>query len=386
MQPNTMIYFDYAATTPISDEVLQAMLPYLQKQYGNPSGTYQLAREAKAGVEQARRQVAQGIGATSREIFFTSGGTESNNWAIQMGAKIAKQTKKNHFITSSIEHHAVLRPMEELERQGFEVTYLPVNSQGFVDCQQLEQAIRGDTVMVSIMAVNNEVGTIQNIPKIGEICNRHNLLFHCDGVQAVGKIPVLVKDWNLDFFSMSGHKLNAPKGVGALYIKNSNLAHSLLFGGEQERGLRAGTENVASIVGFGKGLEWSTSTLLERNHKIKELSQALKSGLLEIPRVVLNGSWDNRIAGNVNVSIEGVEGEMLLLLLDQEGIAVSSGSACSSGSLNPSHVLLAMGQSSDLAKGSLRLTLGYENTMEEVQKVLFSVRKSVEQLRGYQSN
>ena len=376
------IYMDNAATTPVSQEVLDFMLPYFTKVYGNASSIHQTGRDAAKAIAEARRQVAAAIGARQEEIYFTAGGSESDNWAIK-GTAFSRKSKGNHIITSSIEHHAVLHTCEWLQKQGFEVTYLPVDSEGLVSPADVEKAITDKTVLITIMAANNEIGTVEPIEEIGKIAKAHNIPFHTDAVQAIGAIPVNVNDWQVDMLSLSGHKFHGPKGVGALYVRKGTRLDTLLQGGAQERGLRAGTENLAGIVGLGKAITLAVTNLEAKSQKLASLRDRLIDGILSaIPNVRLNGPRTNRLPGNVNVSVEYIEGESLLLRLDLAGIAASSGSACTSGSLDPSHVLLAIGLPHEIAHGSLRLSLSQDNTIADVDEVLKVLPGIVENLRA----
>ncbi len=376
------IYMDNAATTPVSQEVLDFMLPYFTKVYGNASSIHQTGRDAAKAIAEARRQVAAAIGARQEEIYFTAGGSESDNWAIK-GTAFSRKSKGNHIITSSIEHHAVLHTCEWLQKQGFEVTYLPVDSEGLVSPADVEKAITNKTVLITIMAANNEIGTVEPIEEIGKIAKAHNIPFHTDAVQAIGAIPVNVNDWQVDMLSLSGHKFHGPKGVGALYVRKGTRLDTLLQGGAQERGLRAGTENLAGIVGLGKAITLAVANLEAKSQKLASLRDRLIDGILSaIPNVRLNGPRENRLPGNVNVSVEYIEGESLLLRLDLAGIAASSGSACTSGSLDPSHVLLAIGLPHEIAHGSLRLSLSQDNTIADVDEVLKVLPGIVENLRA----
>ena len=375
------IYMDNAATTPVSQEVLNFMLPYFTQVYGNASSIHQTGREAAKAIAEARRQVAAAIGAKPEEIYFTAGGSESDNWAIK-GTAFARKAKGNHIITSSIEHHAVLHTCEWLEKQGFEVTYLPVDGDGFVSPADVEKAITDKTILITIMAANNEIGTVEPIAEIGRIARAHNIPFHTDAVQAIGAIPVNVAEWQADMLSLSGHKFHGPKGVGALYVRKGTRLDSFLQGGAQERGQRAGTENLAGIVGLGKAITLAVENLEEKSRKLAVLRDRLIDGILKsIPDVRLNGPRQNRLPGNVNVSVRYIEGESLLLRLDLGGIAASSGSACTSGSLDPSHVLLAIGLPHEIAHGSLRLSLSQDNTQADVDEVLKVLPGIVENLR-----
>lgn len=375
------IYMDNAATTPVKKEVLDEMLPYFSEKYGNPSSVYSLASTSKVAVEKAREQIANAIGANKKEIFFTAGGSESDNWAIK-GAAYSNRKKGNHIITSKIEHHAVLHTCEYLEKQGFEVTYLDVDEDGIVNMEQLKNSIKDTTILITIMFANNEIGTIQPIKEIGEIAKENNILFHTDAVQAIGNIRFDVKDLNVDLLSMSAHKFNGPKGVGALYMKQGIRIDSLIAGGGQERNRRAGTENVPGIVGMGKAIELAYENLEEHNERLT----ALRDSLIEkiennIEHIRLNGHRTQRLPGNVNFSFEFIEGESLLLSLDMVGVAASSGSACTSGALDPSHVLMAIGLSHEIAHGSLRLSLSEFNTEEEIDYVVKNLITIVDRLR-----
>lgn len=378
---NKIIYMDNAATTKVHPDVLKEMLPYLKENYGNPSSIYSLGQESRKAIEIARDKVAKALGANSKEIFFTSGGSESDNWAIK-GIAFANQDKGKHIITTSIEHHAVLHTCEYLKKYGFEITYLPVNSNGIINIDDLKKAFRKDTILVSVMYANNEIGTIQPIEEIGKITKEKGIYFHTDAVQAVGNIPIDVNKLEIDLLSISGHKFNAPKGVGALYIRKGTKILNMIHGGGQERNMRAGTENVTSIVGMGKAIELATKDIEKKNKYIKELREYLIDNLLKnIPDTVLNGDRENRLAGNVNVCFKYIEGESILLMLDNMGVCASSGSACTSGSLEPSHVLLALGLPHEIAHGSLRLTLSKENTKEEIDYVLNILPDIVKRLR-----
>lgn len=376
------IYLDNAATTAVAPEVLEAMLPYFTEVYGNPSSIHATGRTAHKAVDQARRQVAAAIGAQPQEIYFTAGGSESDNWAIK-GTALAQQRKGNHIITSAIEHHAVLHTCAWLEKHGFEVTYLPVDEFGRVNPEDVEKAITDKTILISIMTANNEIGTIQPIREIGAIARAHKILFHTDAVQAVGAIPVNVDEMNVDMLSMSGHKFHGPKGIGALYIRKGVRIDTLIHGGAQERGLRAGTENLPGIVGIGRAIELATANLAENARRITALRDKLMDGILErIPDARINGHRTQRLPNNCNVSIRYIEGEAMLLRLDLAGIAASSGSACTSGSLDPSHVLLAIGLPHEIAHGSLRLTLGADTTEKDIDAVLDTLPGIVSDLRA----
>jgi len=374
------IYLDHAATTPIRAEVLEAMMPYLTEQFGNASTVYSWGREARKALDQARQTVADVIGADFNEIIFTSGGSEADNLAIK-GAAWEYSHKGKHIITSCIEHPAVLNTMKRLEQEGFEVTYLPVSPEGIVSVEAFQNALRNDTILVSIMHANNEIGTIQPIAEIGKIAHERGILVHTDAVQSVGLLDVNVKELNVDMLSMSAHKLYGPKGVGALYVRKGVRLVPLIHGGGQERRRRAGTENVAGIVGFAKALALAEAEKADVVPKIQKLRDRLLDGILQIPHVRLNGSRTNRLPNNVNVCFEFIEGESLLLNLDMKGIAASSGSACTSGSLDPSHVLLALGLPHEIAHGSLRLSLGKDNTEAEIDYVLECLPPIVDRLR-----
>lgn len=364
------IYLDNAATTAVSQEVLGKMLPYFTQHFGNASSVYDTGRDARKALEEARRAVADSLHAKPSEIYFTAGGSESDNWAIK-GAAYAHQGKGKHIITTQIEHHAVLHTCEYLEKQGFEVTYLPVDEYGLVTAAQVEKALRPDTILISIMAANNEIGTVMPIAEIGKMARERKVLFHTDAVQAIGAMEVDVEEWHVDMLSLSAHKFHGPKGVGALYIKNGVRLDNFVHGGAQERGRRAGTENVAGIVGLGEAIRLATLDLPAHVQKVSALRDALIKGILEhIPEVRLNGHPAKRLPGNVNVSIRYIEGEAMLLRLDMAGIAASSGSACTSGSLDPSHVLLAIGLPHEIAHGSLRFSLSGGTTREEVDEVI----------------
>lgn len=377
------IYMDNAATTALSEEALSAMLPYFRQHYGNASSIHATGRDARKAIETARRQVAAAIGATPQEIYFTAGGTESDNWAIKGAAAYLKaKGRGNHIITSAVEHHAVLHSCQYLEKNGFAVTYLPVDEYGFVKPSDVEAAITDDTILITIMAANNEIGTLEPVAEIGAIAKAHKVLFHTDAVQALGAVPVDVNAWNVDLLSLAAHKFHGPKGVGALYIRKGVRIDPLIHGGAQERNQRAGTENLPAIVGMGAAAEEAVASMAENAARMTLLRDRLIDGILkEIPEVRLNGPRENRLPNNVNVSVKYVEGEALLLRLDLMGIAASSGSACTSGSLDPSHVLLAIGLPHEIAHGSLRLTLGADSTKEEVDEVLRVLPGVVKTLR-----
>ena len=376
------IYMDNAATTRVTEPVFEAMRPYFCEIFGNPSSVHAFGREARKAVEQARRQVAAALGAQAGEIYFTGSGTEADNWALR-GAAYAQKARGRHIITTQIEHHAVLHAAEQLEKEGFEVTYLPVDGDGVVSLEALEKALRPDTTLVSIMAANNEIGAIQPIREAAKLARAHGALFHTDAVQAIGCVPIDVKADGIDLLSLSGHKFHAPKGVGALYIRSGVKLQRLIYGGAQEKTQRGGTENVASIVGMGKAIELAMESMESRNAYVSGLRDRLIEGILRrIPETRLNGHRTRRLSGNVNVSIRYIEGEALLLSLDMKGIAGSSGSACTSGSLDPSHVLLAIGLPHEIAHGSLRLSLSEENTTEEVDYTIDALVEIVERLRA----
>ena len=376
------IYMDNAATTRVTAPVLEAMLPYLTDVYGNPSSVPGFGRDAKKALENARRQVAAVLKCEPGEIYFTGCGTESDNWAIR-GAAYAKKAKGNHIITSAVEHHAVLHTCQQLEREGFEVTYLPVDEFGRVSAEDVEKAIRPETVLITIMAANNEIGTIMPIEAIAQVAKAHKILFHTDAVQAIGSIHFDVKAMGIDMLSLSGHKFHAPKGVGVLYIRKGVHIQRLIQGGAQEKTQRAGTENMASIVGLGAAIEIAEAQVESHVEYLTKLRDHMIERILkEIPYSRLNGHATERLPGNVNVSIQYIEGEALLLSLDLKGIAASSGSACTSGSLDPSHVLLAIGLPHEIAHGSLRFSLSEDNTMEEVDYAVDELKVIVERLRA----
>lgn len=378
------VYADNAATTNVSDNALNAMLPYLKEQYGNPSSIYSLGMDAAKGVLNARRQVAEALGAARpSEIYFTSGGSEADNLAIKSASEFGAKNGKRHIITTNIEHHAVLNTCEYLEKHGFEVTYLHADSDGIISPDLVEKAIRDETAVVSVMAVNNEIGSIQPINEIGEICRSKGVLFHTDAVQATGQIHYDLQNMKIDMLSLSGHKFHAPKGVGALYVRSGIPIESLIHGGAQERGKRAGTENVAGIVAMGAAITDAVECIDERNIRLAKMRDRLIDGILsEIPYSRLNGGRKHRSSGNVNVSFRGIEGESLILALDIRGIAASSGSACASGSIDPSHVLTAIGLDAELAKGSLRLTLGDGNTEDDIDYILEVLPETIKRLRS----
>lgn len=376
-----LIYLDNAATTQVHPLVVEEMLPYFTESYGNPSSVYQFAGTAKEAMEQARESLAAGIGARSREIYFTGGGSESDNWALIAIAE-RYQEKGKHIITTRIEHHAILHTCEYLEKRGFEITYLDVDEQGFVNPEALEAAIRPDTILISVMAANNEIGTIQPLKQIGELAKAHGILFHTDAVQAFGHIPLNVDEMNIDLLSATAHKLNGPKGVGLLYVRKTVQLFSFIHGGAQERGKRAGTQNVPGIVGFAKAAELAWKQMDERMaYESRLRNHLIEQVLKEIPDSSLNGSIDHRLPNNANFVFEGVDGTSLLILLEQKGICGSAGSACSSGSVDPSHVLLAIGVPKELARGSLRLTLSHQTEIEEIDYTVDVLKVVVERLR-----
>lgn len=376
-----IIYFDNAATTPIRPEVYEEMKPYIETYFGNASSVYGIARESKKAIDKAREQVAKALNARTEEIFFTGCGSESDNWVLK-GVAAALKDKGNHIITTCIEHHAILHTCEFLEENGFEVTYLPVDEYGKVSIDDLLKAIRPTTILVSVMFANNEIGTIEPIKEIGTVCREKGIYLHTDAVQAVGHVKIDVQDMNIDFLSLSGHKLGAPKGIGALYIRKGCKIKNLIHGGGQERGRRAGTENLIGIVALGKAIEMAVAEMEETTKKLTYLRDKVIKNILEnVDYARLNGHPTDRLPGNVNISFEFIEGESMLLLLDSHGICASSGSACTSGSLDPSHVLLAIGLPHEKAHGSLRITLGHQNTEEEVDKLLEVLPPIVQRLR-----
>lgn len=381
MEQKKLVYMDYSATTYTKKEVLDEMLPYFTEKFGNPSSIYTFGRRSKSSLEDSREKVAKAIGAMPDEIFFTAGGSEGDNWALK-GVAFANRNKGNHIITTKIEHHALMHTCEYLQKQGFEVTYLDVDEYGMISLEDLKKAITDKTILISIMFANNEIGTIQPIEEIGKIAHEHGVLFHTDAVQAIGNVEIDVKKMNIDLLSLSAHKFYGPKGIGALYIRKGVKIDNLIHGGGQERKRRAGTENLPGIVGLGKAIELATSNIEEHNKTIRALRDKLLKGIMEkIPYTKLNGHPEKRLPGNINVSFHFIEGESLLLMLDQKGICGSTGSACSSGSLDPSHVLLAIGLPHEIAHGSLRLSLGDGNTKEDVEYVLNELPKIVQRLR-----
>lgn len=377
-----MIYLDNAATTKTAPEVVEAMLPFFSEYYGNASSIYTLGSASKKALNRARRTLADYLGAKQEEIYFTAGGSEADNWALKAAAE-AYREKGKHIITTRIEHHAVLHTCEYLEKQGYEVTYIGVDENGVVKLEELEAAIRWDTILISVMYANNEVGTLQPIREIGQMAHDRGILFHTDAVQAFGQLPIQVEELHIDMLSASAHKMNGPKGVGCLYIRSGLKLRSFIHGGAQERSRRAGTENITGIVGFGKALERAVRIMPEKIKKETELRDYLIKQIYEkIPYCRLNGDRSRRLPGNVNFSFQFVEGESLLIMLDMKGICGSSGSACTSGALDPSHVLLALGLSHELAHGSLRLTLSEENTREEMDTVVEAIAEIVGKLRA----
>ena len=377
-----LIYLDNAATTKTAPEVMEAMLPYFTEYYGNPSSVYEFAGISKKALDESRETIAKALHANDNEIYFTAGGSEADNWALKATAE-AYANKGKHIITTKIEHHAILHTGEYLEKQGYEVTYLDVDEFGVVKQDQLKKAIRPDTILISVMFANNEIGTIQPIKEIGEIAREHGILFHTDAVQAFGQVPIDVDEYHIDMLSASGHKLNGPKGIGFLYIRKGIKIRSFVHGGAQERKRRAGTENVPGIVGLGKAVELAVSTMENRTAREKELRDYLIGRVLkEVPYTRLNGHRTSRLPNNANFSFQFVEGESLLIMLDMDGICGSSGSACTSGSLDPSHVLLAIGLPHEIAHGSLRLTLSAETTKEDIDFVVESIKKIVTKLRS----
>ncbi|MCI9657477.1 MAG: cysteine desulfurase NifS [Lachnospiraceae bacterium] len=376
-----VIYLDNAATTRTAPEVVEAMVPYFSEFYGNPSSVYEFSQKSKEAITHAREIIANSLGAKTEEIYFTAGGSESDNWALKAAAE-AYKAKGNHIITTKIEHHAVLHTGAWLEKQGYEVTYLDVDENGTVKLEELKRAIRPTTILISVMFANNEIGTIQPIKEIGETARAHGILFHTDAVQAFGQLPIQVDALNIDLLSSSAHKLNGPKGIGFLYIRKGVKIRSFIHGGAQERKRRAGTENVPGIVGYGAAVERAVRTMKERTQKEQALRDYLIDRVLrEVPYTRLNGHRTNRLPNNANFSFQFIEGESLLIMLDMDGICGSSGSACTSGSLDPSHVLLAIGLPHEIAHGSLRLTLGEETTKEELDEVVESIKKIVKKLR-----
>ncbi len=377
-----LIYADNAATTALSPAVLNKMMPYLTAQYANPSSLYSFSEGAKLAIETAREQVAAALGARTNEIYFTSGGSESDNWAIKGYAQSMKKKGKTHIISSAFEHHAVLHALKALEKQGFAVTLLPVHEDGLVRPEELEAAMTPETGLVTVMMANNEIGTLQPIGELAAVCKEHGVVFHTDAVQAVGHVPVNVEELGVDMLSLSAHKFHGPKGVGALYIRRGVLPGVLIDGGAQERNRRAGTENVAGIVGLGEAITLAVSSMEKTAAKLQQLRDYFMEQALKIERSRVNGHRIHRLPGNVNMCFEGIEGESLLLMLDMKGICASSGSACTSGSLDPSHVLLAIGLPHEIAHGSLRLSFSEETTKEDVDAILEALPPIVERLRA----
>lgn len=378
----TTVYLDNAATTKVSDNVFNAMLPYLKEEYGNPSSIYTLGRTSAIAVNKARKQVADALGCEDSEVYFTGCGSESDNWAIKGTARMMAGKGKKHIITSVFEHHAVLHSLASLEKEGFEVTYLPVYSNGIVKVEDVAAAIRPDTALVTIMYANNEIGTIQPIPEIGALCKEKGVIFHTDAVQAVGNVHINVKEQNIDMLSLSGHKIHAQKGCGVLYVNKKYRLPPFMDGGAQERGRRAGTENVPAIVGLGVAITDAVNGIDEKNAKLIKFSDRICDEILKIDRVHLNGDREKRMPCNLNFSFEGIEGESLLLQLDLQGIAASSGSACTSGSLDPSHVLLSIGLPHEIAHGSLRISMSDYTTEEDIDRLLEVLPVIVEKLRN----
>ena len=378
-----MIYADNAATTKMSRTAIDAMLSCLEEEYGNPSSLYALGQRARERLEEAREDIASVIGAQAREITFTSGGSEADNQALRSAAELGKRKGRRHIVSTAFEHHAVLHTLQRLEQEGFEVSLLPVHEDGLVRLEELEAALREDTCLVSVMYANNEIGTLQPIREIGALCRERGILFHTDAVQAVGHLPIDVEADNIDLLSASAHKFHGPKGIGFLYARKGVALTNLIEGGAQERGKRAGTENLAAIVAMAAALKESAAAIPETRARVSALRDRLIAGLSEIPHSALNGDATKRLPGNVNFCFEGIEGESLLLLLDDRGICASSGSACTSGSLDPSHVLLAIGRVHDVAHGSLRLTLGEDATQEQVDYLIQNVKEVVEHLRSF---
>ena len=376
------VYADNAATTQMSAVAINAMVPYFDKMYGNPSSLHSVGQEAKEALEDARARVAACLGCEAREIYFTSGGSEADNQAIISAARLGARKGKKHIISTAFEHHAVLHTLNKLEKEGFEITLLDVSQGHNITAQQVKDALREDTCLVTTMYANNEIGSVLPIAQIGAICKEAGVLFHTDAVQAVGHLAINVKEQNIDMLSLSGHKFHGPKGVGALYVRRGILLTNLIEGGAQERGKRAGTENIPGIMGLAAAMEDACSHLEENGAKVTALRDRLIEGLSQIPHCALNGDPVNRLPGNVSFCFEGIEGESLLLLLDMKGVCASSGSACTSGSLDPSHVLLAIGRVHDVAHGSLRLSLSEYNTEEEIEHILTVVPQVVSYLRG----
>ena len=376
------IYADNAATTKMSRTAIEAMLPYMSEIYGNPSSLHSEGQAAAEALADARERIANRLGCSAREIIFTSGGSEADNQAIITAAKMGEKKGKKHIVSTAFEHHAVLHALEALEKQGFEVTLLDIHDNGIVTADDVRAAIRPDTCLVTVMYANNEIGTVQPIAEIGAVCREAGVLFHTDAVQAAGHLEIDVEEEKIDMLSLSAHKFHGPKGIGVLYAKKGIILQNLIYGGAQERGKRAGTENIPAIMGMAAAFDDACDKIAENSEKLTKMRNRLIEGLCEIPHSILNGDADKRLPGNVNVCFEGIEGESLLLLLDDKGIAASSGSACTSGSLDPSHVLLALGRPHEVAHGSLRLSLCEENTDEEIEYIIESVKDVVSLLRG----
>lgn len=381
MLTNMRVYADQAATTALGEAAWKAMEPWLRTEFGNPSALYEEGRRARDCVEAAREKTARLLGAEPREIYFTSGGTEADNWAVYAAARQGAQTGKRHLILSAFEHHAVLNPMKALEKEGFELTLLPVHENGIVRADELEKAIRPDTALVSVMFVNNEVGTVQPIAELGKVCRERGVLFHTDAVQAAGHLPIDLRLLSVDLLSLSAHKFHGPRGIGALYIRNGVFLENLIRGGGQERGKRAGTENTAAAAGLAAALEDSLLNRPEKDAYTAALRETVQKALLCVSGSSLNGEESKRLSGNLNVSFQGVEAEALLIYLDMKGIAVSSGAACAAGALEPSHVLTAMGLSEERAKGAVRITLDETNTREEAERLACAIPEAVMRLR-----
>ena len=376
------IYADNAATTKMSRTAIEAMLPYMDNIYGNPSSLHSVGQEANEALTEARERIARLLGCEAREITFTSGGSEADNQAIVSAARLGEKKGKKHIISTAFEHHAVLHTLNKLEKEGFEVTLLDVHENGMVTPEQVKKAIHQDTCLVTVMYANNEIGSVQPIKEIGEVCKKHGVIFHTDAVQAVGHLHINVREQNIDMLSLSAHKFHGPKGVGVLYARKGIVLTNLIEGGAQERGKRGGTENIPAIMGMAAAFEEAAANIDSNSVKLAKMRDRLIEGLSEIPHSILNGDRAKRLPANVHFCFEGIEGESLLLLLDDKGICASSGSACTSGSLDPSHVLLAIGRPHEIAHGSLRLTLSEENTDEEVEYIIKSVKEVVEYLRG----
>lgn len=377
-----MIYVDNAATTKMSRTAIDAMLPYMEEVWGNPSSLYEAGQKAAEALQSARERIAACIGASPKEIYFTSGGSEADNQAILSAARFGARSGRKHIISTAFEHHAVLHTLQKLQKEGFEVELLDVHENGMICPKQVEEAIREDTCLVTVMYANNEIGSVMPIPEIGAICRERKIAFHTDAVQAVGHLPINVQEQNIDLLSLSAHKFHGPKGIGALYARQGIPLVNLIEGGAQERGRRAGTENVPAIMSMAAALEEACINMDRNTEKLLKLRERLIDGLSQIPHSALNGDREKRLPGNVNFCFEGVEGESLLLLLDDKGICASSGSACTSGSLDPSHVLLAIGRPHEVAHGSLRLSLGADNTEEDVEEILHAVPEVVSYLRN----